>query len=125
MQTVNVIVDEVGTDKYFAVLCKGKVELTPELIELGPILRLAILFKLINSRPADARDRTYTIASEIFSNLNLIEDLKLLGMIDIGERGKIFYSGLAENAVREKATWQTYAASVYFGVPKPWIRKLV
>ena len=105
MQTVNVIVDEVGTDKYFDVLCKGKVELTAELSELGPILRLAILFKLINSRPADARDRTYTIASEIFSNLNLIDDLKLLGMIDIGDRGRSFYAGLAENAVREKATW--------------------
>ena len=124
MQTVKVIVNEIGTDKYFDVLCKGKVKLTPELSELGPILRLAILFELINSRPGDARERTYTIACEIFSNLNLIEDLKLLGIIDIGENGRIFYSKLADIAVKEKATWQIYAASVYFGVPKLWIKKL-
>ena len=70
-------------------------QLTAELNELGPVLRLAILFKLINDRPADARENRLFIACEIFSNLNVIEDLKELDILDIGDKGKDFYAGLA------------------------------
>jgi len=75
------------------------VQLTAELNELGPVLRLAILFKLINTRPADAREKRLFIACELFKNLNLIEDFKLLDIVDLGDQGKNFYSGLAEIAV--------------------------
>ena len=74
-------------------------QLTAELNELGPVLRLAILFKLINDRPADAREKRLFIACEIFSNLSQIEDLKLLDIVDLGDQGKDFYAGLAEIAV--------------------------
>ena len=99
------VVDEVGTEKYLEVLSKTKVQLTPELIELGPVLRLAILFKLINTKPADAREKKIFIACEIFSNLSLIEDLKLLDIVDLGEHGRDYYAGLAEIALKHKATW--------------------
>ena len=74
-------------------------QLTPELNELGPVIRTAILFKLINTRPADAREKRLFIACELFKNLNLIEDFKLLDIVDLGDQGKNFYSGLAEIAV--------------------------
>ena len=80
-------------------------QLTPELAELGPVLRLAILFKLINTRPADAREKKLYIACEIFSNLSLIEDLKLLDIVDLGDQGRNFYAGLAEIALNQKAKW--------------------
>ena len=70
-------------------------QLTPELTELGPVIRLAILFKLIKDRLADARENRLFIACEIFSNLNVIEDLKELDILDIGDKGKDFYAGLA------------------------------
>lgn len=38
------VVDEIGTEKYLEVLSRIKVQLTPELNDLGPVLRLAILF---------------------------------------------------------------------------------
>jgi hypothetical protein len=81
------------------------VQLTPELNELGPVLRLAILFKLINTRPGDAREKKLFIACEIFSNLRLIDDLKLLDIVDLGDQGKDYYAGLAEIALKHKAAW--------------------
>ena len=96
-------------------------QLTAELNELGPVLRIAILFKLINTRPADAREKRLFIACELFKNLNLIEDFKLLDIVDLGDQGKNFYAGLAEIAVFKKAAWQAYAAAVYFEVPMCWI----
>ena len=68
-------------------------------------MRLAILFELINSRPADAKEKRLFIACEIFSNLNLIDDLKLLDIVELGDQGKEFYSGLAEIAMNQKASW--------------------
>ena len=70
-------------------------KLTPELNELGPVLRLAILFKLINTKPNDAREKKLFIACEIFSNLNLIEDFKLLDIVDLGDQGRDYYASLA------------------------------
>ncbi len=66
MHVLNTVVDEIGTEKYLEVLSRPKVQLTAELNELGPVLRLAILFKLINSRPADAKEKRLFIACEIF-----------------------------------------------------------
>ena len=85
------------------------------------MLRLALLFKLINSRPADAIENRFFIACEIFSNLDMIRDFKLLDIVDLGDRGRDYYAGLAEIALNQKATWQTYAAAVYFDVPRCWI----
>ena len=86
--------DEIGTEKYLQVLCKTKVQLTEELTALGPVLRLALLFKLINSRPGDAEAKRIFIACEVFSNLSLIDDFKLLDIIDLGDHGKDYYAGL-------------------------------
>ena len=80
-------------------------QLTPELNELGPVLRLAILFKLINTKPNDAREKKLFIACEIFSNLNLIEDFKLLDIVDLGDQGRDYYASLAEIALMQKAKW--------------------
>ena len=80
-------------------------KLTPELNELGPVLRLAILFKLINTKPNDAREKKLFIACEIFSNLNLIEDFKLLDIVDLGDQGRDYYASLAEIALMQKAKW--------------------
>ena len=60
------VVDEIGTEKYLEVLSRTKVQLTAELDELGPVLRLAILFKLINSSPADVKEKKLFVACEIF-----------------------------------------------------------
>ena len=60
------VVDEIGTEKYLEVLSRTKVQLTAELEELGPVLRLAILFKLINSSPGDAKEKKLFVACEIF-----------------------------------------------------------
>jgi hypothetical protein len=87
-------VDEIGTEKYLQVLCKTKVELTEELTELGPVLRLALLFKMINSRTRDVAEKRLFVACEIFSNLSMIDDLKLLDIIDLGDHGKDYYAGL-------------------------------
>ena len=86
--------DEIGTEKYLQVLCKTKVQLTEELTELGPVLRLALLFKLINSRPGDVAEKRIFVACEIFKNLSMIDDLKLLDIIDLGDHGKDYYAGL-------------------------------
>jgi len=52
------------------------------------------LFKLINSRPGDAEAKRIFIACEVFSNLSLIDDFKLLDIIDLGDHGKDYYAGL-------------------------------
>ena len=82
------------------------------------MLRLALLFKLINSRPGEAKENRLFIACEIFSNLDMIRDFKLLDIVDLGDRGRDYYAGLAEIALNQKATWQAYAAAVYFDVPR-------
>ena len=51
----------------------------------------------------------------------MIRDFKLLDIVDLGDRGRDYYAGLAEIALNQKATWQTYAAAVYFDVPRCWI----
>ena len=68
-------------------------------------MRLAILFKLINSRPDDVTEKRLFIACEIFKNLSLIDDLKLLDIVELGVQGKDFYAGLAEIAMNQKAAW--------------------
>ena len=85
------------------------------------MLRLALLFKLINSRPADAIENRFFIACEIFSNLDMIRDFKLLDIVDLGDRGRDYYAGLAEIALNQKVTWHAYAAAVYFDVSRCWI----
>ena len=63
------------------------------------------MFKLINSSPGDAKEKKLFIACEIFKNLSLIDDLKLLEIVDLGDQGKDFYAGLAEIAMNRKAAW--------------------
>ena len=51
----------------------------------------------------------------------MIDDFKLLDIVDLGDRGRDYYAGLAEIALNQKAAWQAYAAAVYFDVPRFWI----
>ena len=49
----------------------------------------------------------------------------MLNEIDLGENGRQVYSMQASVAQREKATWQAYAASVWFRVQDKWIHAIV
>jgi len=70
-------------------------------------------------------NNTYNWSCEVFRNLSHIKDISVLDEIDLGENGRQVYSMQASVAQREKATWQAYAASVWFRVQDKWIHAIV
>ena len=54
----------------------------------------------------------------------MINDLHVLDELNLGTDGKQIYAKVAEVAQEKKASWQAYAASVYFRVQAAWVSTL-
>jgi hypothetical protein len=111
------MLENIDTSRYFVALQKSPIELPDELEGLTAILRLHILFKIINEKHDKIGSYLFNIADELFYNLSLIEDLSELDQIDLGRHGRNFYGSIAGNVVNLKPKYQAYAAAVIFGVP--------
>ena len=86
------VVDTIGSDEYFSVLTLQPVQITEKLKELGPVLRLQMLFNLINTRYAEMKNILYTVGCEIFKNLKMVDDFTVLDDLYLGDQGQTFYS---------------------------------
>ena len=119
------IVGEVGTNIYFKELLKSKIALPTSLVLLGPTLLLQILFKLVNERPDEMQQRRYIVGCEMFKNLAHMENLQNLDLIDLGIVGQSFYGKLSGVALDVRASWQAYAAAVYFRTQSTWVENML
>ena len=95
------------------------------LSELGPVLRLQCLFKLVNEKHSLMKEIKLTVAREIFRNIELVNDLSLLQEVELGAKGAAFYADCAQAAVYLERKWQVFAAAVFFRVPRPWVQAVV
>ena len=85
---MSTIGETIGTQEYFTLLQEHPVKLTPTLAELGPLIRLQLLFTMCNEPSYGIQKNFYSWGCEVFKNLSLIGDLTLLHEVDLGEHGK-------------------------------------
>lgn len=102
---MSTIISTIDAKEYLEILRTHPVKLSDKLTDLGPVLRLQLLFSLINNHNQEALKNTYSVACEIFRNLKLIDDLSVLDELALGQHGPKFYSLLAHIAYAEKCSW--------------------
>ena len=104
-KVMSTVSDTIGTEEYFKKLQSHPIELTETLIDLGPTLRLQLLFSMSNNHSLRISDGYYNWADEVFKNLSLINDLNMLDDLDLGKDGRQLYSKVAHVAQEKKASW--------------------
>ena len=119
------MLDNLDTSSYFVALQTSPIDLPDELADLTAILKLHMLFKLVNKKPGEMKDLLVNVACEIFRNLALIDELSELESIDLGDHGLSFFEQLATIAVELKAKYQVYAAAVIFGAANVYAKAVV
>ena len=63
------LVSVIGCEEYLSALQKVPVVVPAALVELGPLLRLQILFKLINECFSKMTDIKFSVSKELFRNI--------------------------------------------------------
>ena len=86
------MLENLDTSRYFVALQRSPIELPEELENLTAILRLHMLFKIINEKHDQVCNFLLNTAEEVFENLSLIDDLSELDQIDLGRHGRDFYA---------------------------------
>ena len=62
-------VKTVGIGDYLKILQTHPVKISEELNDLGPVIRLQMLFNIVNELPGVADDNKYSIGCEVFRNI--------------------------------------------------------
>jgi hypothetical protein len=99
------LVNNIGTEDYQEALMTFPFKEPAVLSELGPLLRLQCLFKLINEKHALMLEIKLTLAREIFRNIEMINDLSMLKEVELGRKGAAFYADCAQSAVYLGRKW--------------------
>ena len=81
---MSTIVSTIDEQEYLETLRTRSAKLSDKLTELGPVLRLQLLFRMINNHFSAVEKNTYNVACEIFNSLKLIDDLSLLDELELG-----------------------------------------
>ena len=91
--------------EYFKILRIDPIQHTQALKDLGPLLRLQVLFAMCDDQSLDVQSSLYSWGCEVFRNLKLVGDLTMLDDLYLGDHGKEMYSKLPLIALEEKAPW--------------------
>jgi len=124
-KVMDAVCTAIGIREYYDAIQKYPVKLSEELTELGPALRLQLLFKMTNEPGYKVTNNFYSLGCELFRNLSQFSDLTILDELSLGENGRACYAKLGHVAYEEKTNWQAYAAAVYLRVSQPWIQTLL
>ena len=102
---MNTISETIGVKEYHDLIQKHPLKLSSTLEELGPLLRLQLLFTMCNQPALQVAKNYFNWGCEVLRNLAFVEDLSLLDDIDLGHNGRELYSKLPIVARKEKSTW--------------------
>lgn len=82
----------IGIEKYLDAIISHPVKLSQDLSDLGPTLRLQLLFSMCNVASQKVESNLYSWATEVFRNLSNIYDMSMLDDLDIKGNGPRIYA---------------------------------
>jgi hypothetical protein len=88
------IVEAKGFQELWAAVKTIPFRLSDKLRELGPVVRLQMLFNIVSEKYAELEDRTTCVAQLINKNLSYLDNLEQLKILHLGERGASFFENI-------------------------------